>query len=142
MSNYGEFMKSMAKKDNDFFFGENNKVNISNKYFTFKHVIDNDTIIINTNNVKTVKDNYVLVVDNNKAVYLRDWQVREAHNYNEGLDFYLVKLNRKYFKPYTFKFEFSDFCFENGENSFDDLLEVAKEQDKENMKVANGFFVG
>lgn len=139
MSSFSDYMKSRAKKEDDFFFGEGNKTKESNKYFTYKHVIDDDNIIINTNNIKIIKDNYVLIVDNNKAVYLKDWQVRCAHNwYDMGSNFYIVKVNRKYFKPYTFKFNFTDFSFEK-ENTFDDLMAVAIEQDKENMQVANGF---
>ncbi len=139
MASFGDYMKSRAKKEDDFFFGEGNKVKSSNKYFTYKHVIDDDNIIINTNNIKVIKNNFVLIVDNNKAVYLKEWQVRCAHNWGDICnDFYVVKLNRKYFKSYTFKFEFTDFSFEK-EDTFDDLMKVAKAQDNENMPVANGF---
>ncbi len=139
MASFGDYMKDRAKKNDDFFFGENNKQMKSNKYFTYKHVLDNDTIIINTNNVKQVKDSLVLVVDNNKAVYLKNWQVRTAHNwYDTCSDMFLVKLSRAYFKAYTFKSNFEDFCFD-AEQSFDDLLDVARTQDEENMQVANGF---
>ena len=34
--------------------------------------------------------------------------------------------------------EFNDFCFDNTE-SFDDLMECAREQDEAGMKVAKGF---
>lgn len=138
MSDFSDYMKARAEKENDKFFGEGNRKRVSNKYYTYKHVIDNDNIIINTKNVKAIKDSWTLIVDNNKAVYLRDFQVREAHNWNElGDDFYIVKLNRKYFKTYTFKSGFEGFSFEK-ENTFDDLMAVAIEQDRENMPVANG----
>lgn len=139
-SNYGEYMKARAKKDSDFFFGEGNKEMVSNKYFTYKHVLDNDTIIINTNNVKVIKENYVLIVGDNEAVYLKDWQIKKAHNYSDiCTDLYLVKLNRKYFKPYKFNFKFDGFCFDEKVDTFDDLLETAKAQDARNMSVAFGF---
>lgn len=139
-SNYGEYMKARAKKDNDFFFGEGNKKMVSNKYFTYKHVIDNDTVIINTNNIKTIKGNYILIVGDSEAVYLKDWQIKTAHNYSDiCTDLYLVKLSRKYFKPYKFNFCFEDFCFDGKVESFDDMLETAKAQDAKNMSVALGF---
>ena len=139
MSSFGDYMKARAEKEDDFFFGAGNREKNSNKYFTFKHVLDNDNIIINTNNVKKIKDSLVLIVGNREAVYLKDWQVRGVHNYSDICsNFYLVKLNRKYFKPYSFRNEFNDFCFDNTE-SFDDLMECAREQDEAGMKVAKGF---
>ena len=139
MSSFGDYMKARAKKEDDFFFGEDNKIKQSNKYYTYKHFIDNDNIIINTNNIKVIKNSCVLIIGKNEAIYLKDWQVRTAHNYSDICsNFYIVKLNRKFFKPYTFKSNFDDFCFEKTEN-FDDLIEIAKEQDNKNMEVANGF---
>lgn len=139
MSNYGDYMKKMAEKNDNFFFGEGNKQACSNKYYTFKHYLNDDEIIINTGNIKVIKGNYVMIVDNNKGVYLKDWQVRQAHNWGDICsDFYLVKLNRKYFKPYTFRFTFDDIWIQK-EESFDDLVEIAKEQDKVAMRVANGW---
>lgn len=125
------------KKDNDFFFGEGNYRYTSNKYFNFNHTPDSDNIIIATNNIKTIKGKPVLIVGNNQAVYLKDWQVRQVHNYNEGINTNLVKLNRKYFKPYTFKSDFSDYSFKKSD-TFESLQKVAKEQNKKKMKVAYG----
>ena len=139
MSSFGDYMKARAEKEDDFFFGAGNREKNSNKYFTFKHVLDNDNIIINTNNVKKIKDSFVLIVGNREAVYIKDWQVRGVHNYSDICsNFYLVKLNRKYFKPYSFRNEFNDFFFFFTE-SFDDLMECAREQDEAGMKVAKGF---
>ena len=141
MSNYSEYLKERAKKEDNFFFGEGNKKMCSNKYYTYKHVLDNDTIIINTNNVRSIKQGtqFVLVVGDKEAVYLKNWNVLKTRNYYEGLSFWTVKLSRAYFKVYTFKTRFDDFCFEGKVDSFDSLLEVAKEQDEENMKIANDF---
>lgn len=120
------------------FFGEGNKTYKSNQYFTFKHVLDDDTIIINTNNVKRVKGNLVLIVDNDKAVYVKEWNFRGMHNYDQlGDNVYLVKLQRQYFKPYTFSRPFEGFSF-NGMQDFDFLKGIAEQQDIENMPVANG----
>lgn len=120
-------MKLMTKKEMEFYFkGGYNYV--SNKYFRFKHVIDDDNIIIMTRNVKKIKENRVLIVDNNKGVYLKDWQVHFLYSaYSE--DAYAVKLNRKFFKVYQFNFSFDDMSFEK-EDTFDELLQVAKEQDE------------
>ena len=121
------------------FFGENGKHNISGKYYNYRHVLDQDTIIINTNNVRRVKDSLVLVVDNDKAVYLKDWNVKQAHNWSDiGTDFWIVKLSRAYFRPYTFSRPFDDIAMD-GVQDFDFLLQVAREQDEAGMPVANGF---
>ena len=103
MSDFAKFIKEKACRENDRFFGEGNHKKISNKYYTFKHVLDNDTILINTNNIRVVKDSLILVVGDDKAVYLKDWNVRKAHNYDWGIDFWIVKLSRAFFKLYTFK---------------------------------------
>lgn len=126
MSKYSEYIKSRKEKDLEFFFGEVTKK--SNKYFEYNSVIDEDNIIIVTNNIKTIKGNMVMIVDNNKAVYLKDWQVRRVHNFYNGVSAFAVKLNRKYFKPYTFRFDFEDMAFEQ-EETFDSLKECASEQD-------------
>ena len=125
------------KKDDDFFFGKGNYRYSSNKYFDFNHTPDSDNIIITTNNIKTIKGNYVLVTGNNQAVYLKDWQVRAVHNYDAGINSYAVKLNSKYFKPYTFKSDFSDYSFDKPE-TFDSLRKVAKKQNKSRTKWAYG----
>lgn len=79
MNSYSDYLKERKLKDLKWFFGEDIKM-ISNKYFKFTHVIDIDNIILITNNIKIIKGNYVLPVDNNKGVYLKDWQVRPVHN--------------------------------------------------------------
>ena len=122
MSKYGEFLKSVKESQLTKFFGE--VKHTSNKYFKFNHVISDDEIIIVTNNVKFVKGNPVLVIDNNKVVYLKEWNVAEVRNYNKDLYAYAVKLNRKYWKEYTFKNDFDDMCFEQAD-TFDSLKAVA-----------------
>lgn len=120
------------------FFGAYNKCMSTNNYYTYKHVLSDDEIIINTGNVIKVKDSMVLVVGKNKAVYLKDWAVKAAHNCKVGGvgSFFIVKLNRQYFKPYTFNRPFDDFCMDHDQD-FDYLLNVAREQDAENMEVAS-----
>lgn len=133
MSTYSEYIKGVKENNLVRFFGE--VEHKSNKYFTFKHVINDDEAIIITNNVKYIKGNPVLIIANNKAVYLKEWLVQPVHNYFNDIYAYAVKINRQYFKPYTFKSDFEDICIET-EYTFDDLLNIAKEQDAENMKIA------
>ena len=133
MSTYSEYMKGVKENNLTRFFGE--VEHKSNKYFTFNHYINDNEAIIITGNVKYIKGNPVLIIANNKAVYLKDWLVKPVHNYFNDIYAYAVKINRQYFKPYTFKNDFEDMCIET-EYTFDDLLNVAKEQDAENMKIS------
>ncbi len=137
MSNLNDLIKNIKNKDLDFFFGKGNWSNKSNQYYNFKRVINENEIIIITNNIKKIKNNYVLVVGNNKVVYLKDWAVRPVRNFENNVYAYAVKLNRNYFKVYTFKSDFEDLYFEKEEN-FADLLELAKEQEERGMTVAFG----
>ena len=133
MSRLSDAIKETKERDLKWFFGDVKR--ISNKYFTFNHVIDDDNIIIITANIVVIKDNYAMLVGNNKGVFLKDWQVRKVHNYDFGIDAYAVKLNRRYFRVYTFdKIEFEDFAFEKDED-FDMLKADAATQ---TMPVALG----
>lgn len=135
MSNYSEYLKGLKAKHIEKFFGEVKQK--SNKYFTFNHYVDDDNVTIITNNIKYIKGNPVLVVDNNKVVYLKDWLVEPVRNYSNGIYAYAAKINRKFFKVYTFKKDFEDMAFEK-ETTFDELVEIAKEQDENNMAIALG----
>lgn len=123
----------MTKKDR--FFREMRFV--SNKYFKFNRIINDDECILLTSNIKTIKGSPALVVGENKAVFLKDWLVCEIHSWEDGFNAYAVKLNRKFFKVYTFRNPFDDFCIDK-EEDFDSLFEIAKEQQKANAKVALG----
>lgn len=125
MSDKTQSIREKNSKDIERFFGEHKM--LSNQYFTFSNVQDEDNIIIITNNVKSIKKNPVLIVGNNEAVYLKDWNILPVMNWEKGIDAWAVKLNRKYFKVYTFMEEFEDFYFKETE-TFDSLVEVAKEQ--------------
>lgn len=112
----------------DKFYGERNSV--SNSRFTFDGTAheSQDEITIVTKNVRRLKDNLVLIVGNNKLVYLKDWQAKPLYSHELGLNASAVKLNRKYFKPYTWKAgNFLDVDFEQ-EDTFDSLRDVAREQ--------------
>lgn len=132
-----DYYKERKQKDMDFFYGKGNTKKLSNKYFEFKRVLDDDNCIVVTNNIKTIKGNPVMITGNNQAVYLKDWQYRPVHNYYDGIDAYAVKLNRKYYRPYTFRFNFDEYSFDKN-NSFDDMMDTARQQEQVNMKFAEG----
>lgn len=136
MSKFSEYVKTVKENEKERFFP--NCKNVSAKYFTFQHYINDDEVVIVTSNVVPVKDSLVMLVANNKAVYLKDWTVKKVHSYNEMFNAYAVKLNRKFFKVYTFKNYFEGFAFGEHEQTFDDMVETAKAQDEENLKIALG----
>ncbi len=129
---YSDLLKQKSKNElENFLEQEPNKK--SNKYITFNHVISEDKIILATNNIKFYMKNndckIILVVGDNKAIYLKERQIRtgSVKLENEWPDCYFVKLDRNYFKPYTFKNDFEDMCFEK-DRSFDDLKDIALSQ--------------
>lgn len=129
-----DLYKEARNRDLNFFLGEGNYQQVSNKYTTFKRVIDDNNILVVTDNLKIVKDSIVMMVDNNKAVYLKDWQVRKAFSWDAGVDSYVVKLNRNYFKTYTFKNDFKNVYLKKAD-TFDSLLADAKAHQKTNLKM-------
>lgn len=114
---------------------------VSNKYFTYDSVIDKDNIIVRTNNVKMIKGNPVLIVDNDKGIYLKDWQVAPIKMDRGETNTYAVKLNRNYMKEYTFKSNFDDVSFSK-KDDFNSLMKVARSQQKKNEKIAYGWGYG
>lgn len=130
MTKKTNYFEERARMEKERFFGEMKKD--SNQYFSFKRVHSDDEIVIITNNIARVKDSFVLVVDNNKCVYLKTWQIKRVKVLIDDCDSaifaFAVKLNRNFFKVYTFKSDFEEFSFEK-EETFDDLLEVARKQD-------------
>lgn len=133
MSKFSDYINSRKESENKFFFGEDCE---GVDYVRWTHFKNEDEIIIATSNVKYFKNKnqFVLVVDDNKVVYLKDWQVKSIKKWinGEGVNAYAVKLNRKFFKSYTFSFSFDDVAFTK-EDTFDSLVEVAKLQDQENQ---------
>lgn len=121
----------MAKRDS--FFGK--VLQRSNKYFIPDQIKDEDNAIIKTNNITVVKDSIVMVTGNNTAVYLKDWQVRRIFDKELG-EMYAVKINRNYFKEYTFKTNFSEFSFDK-KDTFDSLWEAAKMQHEQAREIKN-----
>lgn len=137
MSKYSDYINTLKENDLKYFYGDDVKKK-SNKYFTFTRIKDEDNIIIVTNNITTIKNSPALVVDNNKVVFLKEWQIRPIKNWDEQENAWAVKLNRNFFKTYTFQNNF-DFHFEK-EDTFDNLVKLAEEQQEENMKWSQGHF--
>lgn len=133
---YKQWQIDRYKKDMDFFYGEGNWHKTSNQYYSIKHHLSDDEVIINTNDIKFIKGQPVLVVGQNQGVYLKEWQGRPAFAYMNGelTGFHTLKLNRKYFKPYTFKFDFKGYEGVKPQ-SFDDMVQIAKEQDKAGLPI-------
>lgn len=135
MSRYSSYAKRAKEWDRRRFFGT--CADKSDKYFTFNHYVSDSEIVIVTDNIATLRGDYVLIVGNNSAVYLRDFCVTPVHSYKERFNAYAVKLKREYFKPYTFRTEFEGFYFKE-DDTFDTLVRVAKEQDREDLPIALG----
>lgn len=123
-------------KQNKFF---GNYRDVSNKYMILeKQVTDNDHFLIFTNNVESIKGNPVLVVDNDKVVYLKDWNIAGANIRDKDgnvSETYAVKLDRNYFKTYTFKNNIGDYSFDQ-QDTFDSLLSVAKQQERQRNRIS------
>ena len=135
MSKLKELLEKRKADTLNWFFGENNYSTTSKRFAIKKHVLNDDEIVICTNNVTywKNKDQFVLWVSNNKIVYLKNFQVMPVYNFEVfGDTSYLVKLNRKYFKEYKC-FETEEFDFGNREDTFDSLKEIAKQQDKHEL---------
>lgn len=140
MNSYSKYLQERKIKDLQYFFGESTQVLGSAKdTVKWNRIIDNDNIVIVTSNIRVWKEQYVLIVDNNKVVYLKSWQVKLVKNWDFGINAYAVKLNRSFFKPYTTKFEIEDVSFDR-EDTFDSLLEVAKEQNDTNVSWKLGHY--
>ena len=128
MKKISEFYKNVKKNAMDKYLGEGNYKATNKRFQIINQVLNNDEIIVVTNNVQywNNKDQYVLWVGEGRIVYLKPFQVVPVKNYEVLGDCYLVKLNRNYFKAYN--------CFVNEElsfdkeDTFDSLLEVAKQQ--------------
>lgn len=126
-------------KFNDNYFNES-ICKKSNKYFTFKRYKDDDNVTIVTNNIIQLGEYgeyYVLLVGEGKGVWLKDWQVKECRvGQQTYLPAFTVKLSRQYFtvKDITSP-KGNDFFFEK-EETFDDMIELAKIQDELNEAIS------
>lgn len=140
MSNYSEYLKSRKLNNLKYFFGEDVETSADfKKILDFKHYKNDDEIIIITNDVKPWKEQFVLVVDNNKVVFLKPWQVQKVKNWELAINAYAVKLSREYFKPYQLKFLYDDMHF-NQETTFDNLVNIAREQDENKISWKLGHY--
>lgn len=119
-------------KEKDAFFGTVAKK--SNKYMLLDQVTNKEDAIVMTNNIAVVKGNAVLVTGKNSAIYLKDWQFRKMESDN-GASAFAVKINKKYFKEYTFQ---SGFDFGGEKDTFETLWEKAVSQQKQKQAWKSG----
>ena len=103
----------------------------------FDQVTDRDSCIVMTNNIKVINGNVVMVTGQNTAIYLKDWQWRKMTNQETG-DAFAVKLNKGYFKEYTFKNPFTEFGFDDGKDTFDTLWKTAAKQQRKKRAWKSG----
>ena len=116
---------------NDNYFNESIS-KISNKYFTFKRYKDDDNVTIVTSNVIYLGDFPVLLVGENKGVWLKQWQVKDIKvGQYDFIPAKTVKLSRKYFNVKDIKSSKCDNFYFEKDNTFDDMVELAKLQDEE-----------
>lgn len=135
---------SFAKKKNcDMYFGLNNWKEHRGHTISYRSILDNDNIILRTENICYLDSNdspttqYILMVGNNRGVYLKGNQVQRItyfDNKNNAKRQYLVKLNRNYFKVYYFKYLKAATNFIT-EDNFDDLYEEARIQESLHEKI-------
>lgn len=133
-----EWQKEKHKRELDRFFSGGIR-KVSNQYYKFNNYIDDDNVIVVTRNIKMIKGNPVMLIGNNKAVYLKDWQLKSVSTWDKDYgtqDGFAVKLNRNYYKPYTFRERFDGYYFNDDDelNSFDDVVKLAKEQQEHDTK--------
>ena len=116
----------MSKKQefNDFRFEGLNYREASNKYYTMERVSEDETKIVvkvADSHLFKSKYGYGLILNANHVVWLKDWQVSQNYYGNE------ILLSKKYFivKEYG---DFAEFGYERENETFEEWLEVAKEQ--------------
>ena len=126
MERYSGFMKETRDREKDYFFGDRRMV--TSKYFTFEHVKDDDNIIVVTDAVKMLRNgSIILIVGNDQAVYLKEWQIWKVTGYYGGFDGWAVKLRREFYKPYRFNKPFPGVSFRKPD-TFDNLKATARAQ--------------
>ena len=130
-------LKSDKRKKLDKFFGQ--EIHMTSKWsFRFKNVIDNDTVILLTKNIRKVGNKKVLVTGRHSGIFLKDWQILKIHDHKQGINCYAIKINRKYSK--SFNFTNIDFGPVRCEMlNFEDIVKKAKEQEIEKFTFKEGW---
>lgn len=127
-------------------FGKGNFKFTSKNMVTYKSVFNNEeSIVIRTKDVISIMDpqransvRYVLVTGPHKGIYIWPWQFINVQ-YRDKTKLFrvtsLVRLNKEYSKVYTFKDKEFDAKPKKETLYWDDLLELAKAQAKEGIKI-------
>ena len=108
----------------------------SNNYskFTGKHVSDdNNHVVVRVawNNIIKTRYGFAMIIDRNHVVFGKNWQLWGNGQWNEDI---VVSFNRQFFNIKEFG-DFEEFAEEGDIKSFDDLVEMAKAQEKQDMFV-------
>ena len=114
--------------EDDKFFGEI-ILHPNKESFVFNHNPNDYTAIpvFSKEHITDINGNKVLIVGNDKAVYLKEWQMKPVLIGKDSG--YAVKLTRNYYRPYTFKNSFSQVSIDKDLSSFDDIKKLAKSQE-------------
>ncbi|WP_261372858.1 hypothetical protein [Lactobacillus jensenii] len=101
----------------------------SNNYskFTGKHVV----VRVAWNNIIKTRYGFAMIIDRNHVVFGKNWQLWGNGQWNEDI---VVSFNRQFFSIKEFG-DFEEFAEEGDIKSFDDLVEMAKAQEKQDMFV-------
>ena len=130
----------------DMFFGAGNYKTHKHNFVSYKSILNDNVIILRTNNVvdrKILTENnvyeieYVMMVGPQEAIYLPHYNIHRSSYYKDNKihTTYLVKLDRRYYKPVYYphktekKVELERSC------TFDALYEHARLQELEKTKV-------
>lgn len=141
MANYSRLSKM------DYYFGRNNYKSHRKDFCSYKSVINDDLIIVRSNNVvsrkRTNSDGfyeieYVLMIGNDLAVWVPYYNIHRSAYIDENdklINCHLVKLERKYFKPIYYPHETDKKIVFEGQDTFDSLKEQARLQGLQKRKV-------
>lgn len=131
----------------DYYFGRNNYKSHRKGFASYKSVLNDDLIIVRTNNVASrIKEKsptereveYVLMIGNELAVWVPYYNIRHSMYIDENekkIYFDLVKLERKYFRPIYYPHETDKKIVFEGQDTFDSLMEQARLQQLQKRKV-------
>lgn len=141
---YVDTLKTKEQLELERFFGYIKKS--STNFFKFKQVYKNgDTIIVLTNNIcrygKTETDagKPIMMITENAAIFLQDWQFRKVSSKRSGLKCFAVKLNRQNFKPYVFKGKNESFIYPNDGMDYNTWMRIAIEQEEQKYVICDGW---
>ena len=133
-------------KELDMFFGVGNYKTHKHDFVSYKSILNSNVCILRTNNIVSRrvlnKDNmyeveYVMMIGPQKALYLPLRNIHKTVYYKDDklVKSYLVKLDRRYFRPVYYPHETEPKIELERTATFDALYEHARLQEVEKTKV-------